>query len=340
MFDNIDEFSQIKSEVYKDIMRKIQPKILKVALSHNEAYFRKYCFFVLRKKLKQPENKNEGFMMTSVIMCLDKQTTDAELNKFYKEFGDKYAHSISDTKDFNLIQRYRLRQKIFVQYYTGQGKIDTKEVPEFYTSFADEGMTLNKSDKDDPTQVKHAFRYDQVIDCAGMPVSRLKKSIEPELAAHYKPDDCCVSYLTNWNGMGSKIMLCSTFDEMWKCKTEIKIIRSTMYDQCMKERMKIFFKTRERGKHMHLLKIGLIDRLGVLDTMHLMLDFDLKTYPNDNSPDYKIYEDQFVRNKEDFIINVKTLDYELAHPGEKSGGCQEYMDECNYFNNYFKLFRY
>merc|ERR1711957_389207 len=241
LFDNIDEFSQIKTDIYKDIMKKIQPKIAKVAASKGDDFFRKFCFFALRQELRYADNKNEGFIITSTIFCLDKQTSDAELAKFYKDFNEKYSNSVTNENDFNLVQRYRLKQNIYVQYYTGMGKKSkVKEVPEFYTAFAEEGMTLNKYDDSRPAGVKHAFRYDQVVDCAGYAAAGLKKALDPELAADFREDECCISYLLNWDGMGSKIMICSTFDKLWKCKAEIKIIRSTMFDNCMVDKLKNF----------------------------------------------------------------------------------------------------
>ena len=62
-----------------------------------------------------------------------------------------------------------------------------------------------------------------------------------------------------------------------------------------------------------------------------MIDVNLKTYPNDSTKAFKAYESQSKRNKEDFIVNIATLDYELSSPGKKSGGCKEYIDEGNIF---------
>ena len=328
MFDNIDEFEEIKTPIYKDIMKKIQPKISKVADSKGDAFFRKFCFFSLRQELKMAGNKNEGFIITSVIFCLDKQTSNAELAKFYKDFNDYYSESVSNENDFNLVQRYRIKQNIHVQFYTGMmKKTKTKEVPEFFTSFAEEGMTLNKFDDNRPAGVKQAFRYDQVVDCAGYGAAGLKKSLDPELAADFREDECCISYLLNWDGAGSKIMICSTFDKLWKCKAEIKIIRSTMYDQCMVNKLINFTRIRKSGREIHTLKIAMIERLAAIETMHLMIDVNLKSYPNDNSKEYKAYEQQSHRNKKDFMVNIATLDYELASPGKKNGGCMEYKEE-------------
>lgn len=307
-------------------MKKIQPKIYKVALKLNPDYFLKYCFFALRKELKIQDNKNEGMIITSTIFCLNKDTTDSELAKFYKDFNNNYSDTVFDQPDFNVVQRYRINQNIEIQYYTGNQK-KTSEAPQFFTSFAEEGMTLNKSKDHDPTQVKHSFRFDQVVDCAGNAAGPLKKVIDPELADEYRQDDCCVSYLLNWDGKGSKTMICSTFKEIWKCKVEIKIIRSTMFDFCMRGRLSDFFRSRKAGKKILNLRVPLIERLANIEVMNLMFTFNLKTYPNDNSFEYKLYEMQSKRNKQDYIDNVIRLDYELASPGKKSGGCQEYIDD-------------
>ena len=119
LFDNVDEFSKIKTPIYLDITTRLQPKLNKISKSKGEAYFRKYCFFAFRQKLKVENNKNEGKIITSVIFCLNKEATDSELANFYKEFNERYTKAVINENDFNLIQRYRLKQNIFIQYYAG-----------------------------------------------------------------------------------------------------------------------------------------------------------------------------------------------------------------------------
>ena len=110
-------------------------------------------------------------------------------------------------------------------------KIDPEnaEVPDFYTSFTPEGLVLNKDPKQDPTKVGFSFRFDQLVDCIPREAATLKAIIAPKLAAMYKPDDCCISYLVDWQMKGVKNMFCSMQKKDFKCKTDIKIFESTVY---------------------------------------------------------------------------------------------------------------
>lgn len=328
LFDNAEEFAHIKTKQYKEVTNKIQPKIVRLAKNKGLEYFTKYCFFALREKLKVPTNKNEGKIITSTIFCMNKETPDPALEKFYNDFNNNYSDEVYDENDFNKIQRYRKSQIIDLQYYTGMGKkADEGEIPDFYSAFGPEGMVMNKSKDQKPQGLRHSFRYDQVVNCGGSPAADLKKALEPKVANAFRPDDCCISYLLNWDGVGSNIMMCSVHKKMWKCKAEIKIVRSTMFDFCMTSRIKNLFQSRKNEKIIEETQMGLIERLGIVESMHLMLEFNLKSYPSDTSIEYKTYELQKKRNELDFIANIKRLDYELASPGKKYGGCKEYKDE-------------
>ena len=327
LFDNLDVFRKIKTDIYLDVITKIQPKIVKVAQAKGESYFKKYCFFALRQKLKIETNKNEGKIMTSVIFCFNNQTTDAELLRFFNDYNEKYSSAVTKEEDFNLIQRYRIKQNIFIQYYQGMSPMNYETAPEYFSSFSEEGLVMNQSKELNPATVKQSFRYDQIIDCDGFSAIDLKAAIGKEIADLYRDDSCCISYLTNWDGVGSKIMICSAYKTLWKCQIDIKIIRSTMYDLCMRNKIKDFFAARLQGHPKSTLNLNMIERIGVIDTMFLMRSFNLTTYPTNNTMEYLLYEDQSKVNKEAMTENIIKLDEELSSKKSGGGGCEEYIDK-------------
>ena len=324
IYEGYEQLDQVKTEIYKDIINKIKPKIFKIVKEKTIEEFNKYCFPLLREDQIDETDKNAGYVINSIIFCLDKESTTEERKEFQLKIQDQFSNNLFNEKDLNLIQNFRLRQNIRIQYYYAT-ETKLKEVPLFFTSFAPEGMTMNKYENNDPNGVKHSFRFDQVVDCSGTPATKLKAILDPQESKLLQPDDCCVSYLLSWNGKGNKIMICSKRKQMWKCKAEIKIIQSTMYNYCMTNKLNWFSGLRKRGLEVNNQKVDLLQRLAILKTMRLISKVNLNTFKDNFSYNYKLFEGQYGRNDNDFIDNLKSLNRELGSK-EEPNGCKNFFE--------------
>jgi hypothetical protein len=302
LFDNLSDFLGVKNAVYKDVMDNFKPKIDKFAQKVGLAYFNKFCFFTYRMKYKDDKEKQLGKIYTLITMCLDKQTTNASLDKFSRDFKSNMSEFVFKEPQYGKVQNYRFKQNIEIQYYDPLAKIDHEnpEVPDFYTSFTPEGLVLNKDKNYDPTKVKFSFRFDQLVDCIPREAATLKAIISPKLAALYKPDDCCVSYLVDWQMKGVKNMFCSMYDKMFKCKTDIKVFQSTLYEYCIAGKIDVFKKLmKKNNQDLKKAKLYFLEQAGIINFLNEIITKNLEKYQN---PESKLYAD-IVKLKKD----AKTL---------------------------------
>lgn len=296
LFDNLPFFAHIKNEIYKDVLSNFKPKILKFAHKYGSEKFDKFCFFAFRKKYKDEKEKGLGKMWTTVTMCLNQDTPDAALEKFSTDFKKNYSEFVFKERQYMKVQNYRLSQNIEIQYYDPLAKIDLKdpEVPDFYTSFSKEGLVLNKDVNHDPLKVKFSFRYDQLVDCSPFEAASLKKILPEKLSSLYKPDDCCVSYLTDWSMKGIKNMFCSMYKTFVQCKSDIKIFSSTMYEYCIADKIENFNRVLKKLKN-DLTKANFyfLELSGYINMLNEVIHKNLENYQN---PESKLHAD---------IVNLK-----------------------------------
>jgi len=248
VFDDLSFFLKVKTADYRDIMNNFRPRIKKFAFNYENNKFNKYCFFLINHTWVSKDERDKGKEFSVIIFCLNSETTEKQvLKRFPEDFRLKYTNSLVGSDDFLSLQQYRLKQNIQVQFYephitmeeihkqslsTGQASA-TGGLPTLYTSFSNEGLVMNLDKNLDPTKVRYSFRYDQVIKCRGEHPLKLKKYIKSDFTSLFRPDECCVSYIVDFNNICSMAMFCSTYLKEWKCKTDIKIFRSTMYKRCL-----------------------------------------------------------------------------------------------------------
>lgn len=251
VFDDLSFFLKVKTVDYMDIMNKFRPRIEKFAFTYDNDKFNKYCFFMINHTWILKEEKDKGKEFSVMIFCLNAETTEKEmLERFPEDFRLKYTKALVDSEDFLSLQQYRLKQNIQIQFFephitleeiqkqshaTGQASA-TGGLPTLYTSFSNEGLVMNLDPNHDPTKVRYSFRYDQVIKCRGENPPQLKRYMKPEITSLFRPDECCVSYVVDFNNTCSMAMFCSTYLKDWKCRADIKIFRSTLYKRCLIEK--------------------------------------------------------------------------------------------------------
>ena len=330
LFDDINDFKSVTNAVYKDVMSNFKPKIDKYAQKVGVPHFNKFCFFAFRTKFKDEKEKQLGKIYTTITMCLDKQTTDASLDKFSKDFKKNTSEFIFKEPQYGKIQNYRFKQNIEIQYYDPLAKIDDEnpEVPDFYTSFTPEGLVLNKDRHYDPNKVKFSFRFDQLVDCIPREAASLKAVISQKLAALYKPDDCCVSYLVDWQMKGVKNMFCSMYDKMYKCKTDIKVFQSTLYEYCIAGKVDSF--NRLMKKHDNDLtkaKLYFLEQAAVINFLGEINTQNIEKYEN---PESKLHAD-IVKLKKDAKtlrkIALKLFEKDVnANPGPTNPSCKDILN--------------
>lgn len=247
VFDDLSFFLKIKTVDYMDIMNKFRPRIEKFAFNYDTDKFNKYCFFLINHTWMKLDERDKGREFSVMIFCLNPELTEKQvLERFPDDLREKYTKSLSESEDFLSLQQYRLKQNIEIQFFEPHITLEeiqkhsvssaTGGLPNLFTSFSNEGLVMNLDKNHDPTKVRYSFRYDQVIKCRGEHPPEIKKYIKPQITSLFRPDDCCVSYVVDFNNICSMAMFCSTYLKEWKCKTDIKIFRSTMYKRCLIEK--------------------------------------------------------------------------------------------------------
>lgn len=291
LFDNLDYFAQIKNIIYQDVMSNFKPKIKKYANKVGVPFFNKFCFFVFRTKYEDDKNKALGKIYTLITVCLHKDTTDAMLSKFSGDFKTNFSEFLFAEKNLPKVQNYRLKQNIQIQYYDPMAKIDPNnpEIPNFYTSFNREGLVLNNDPKWDPLKTKFSFRFDQVVDCLPNEAATLKAILPEKLASMYKPDDCCITYLVDWQMKGVKNMFCSMYDKMFRCKTDIKIFQSTLYEYCIAIKVdNLNLLLKKHNGDLTKAKLYFLEQASLINMLKEVIDKDIEKHQN---PESKFYKD-------------------------------------------------
>lgn len=311
-------------------MNKLRPKIEIFAKRKGIEDFNKYCFFAFRKKLSHSEKPQLGMIYTAVIFCLDESYSNEVLSKFSSDFTSNYEKAVVNETDLSKIQKYRLKQNIMIQYYDPMEKIsiENPRLPNFYTSFAKEGLVLNESKNYDPKHVKYSFRFDQVVQCNADEASTLKKVINPKVATLFRDDECCISYMVDWNQKGVKNMFCSMYSKKWKCRVDIKIFQSTLYSYCLEQQMEKVNKVKKIHKSdLGKAKMYFLERASMVSALKSVQDFNLDSLWDKNSYFYKMIEEEKKVVKEDLFASLKAFDKEIAD--NKKGvvsGCDSVID--------------
>jgi hypothetical protein len=314
MFDNLPYLKRIKNAIYADVINNFRPKILKYAAKMGEDLFNKYCYFAFRTKFEDKNNKKLGKIYTVVTFCLNKQYNEIELNKFTKDYRAAYSSFLYKEKNLMKVQEYRLKENIMIQYYDPKAIFDEKnlEPPNFYTSFAVEGLVLNAEPNYDPTKVKYSFRFDQVVDCQSLDAAVLKSILPKHIADLYKPDPYCISYLVDWQMKALKNMFCSTYKNEVKMKTDIKIFQSTMYSFCLATKAKNFIEYLKKVNY-NLTQFNLyfLEQVSVILFLQEIIEKNLELYIDQTT---KFYTDVMelknnAKEYRDFFLNMFEKDY-------------------------------
>lgn len=307
-------------------MNSLRPKVELFAQKFGVEKFNKFCFFALRSKVRDLRLPSLGKVYTVVIFCLNSSYEEGVLKKFSNEFIQKYEKAIVEENNFNKIQVYRLKQNIMIQYYDPLEKINvfSPRIPNYYTSFAHEGLVLNESPDYNPINVKYSFRFDQIINCRGDEASTLKKVLNPEISTLFKPDYCCVSYLVDWNNNGVKNMFCSMYEKSWKCKVDIKIFQSTLYNHCLTQNLEKINQQKKINKDLGKIQIPFLERANILSTLREVDRINPDNIWDKNSHFNKLLSNEKKTLKKDIFNSLDALNKEVSD-GRKNleGGCLE-----------------
>ena len=310
-------------------MSNFKPKVLKFAQKIGVPFFNKNCFFTFRTKYKDEGQKSLGKIYTVICMCLDKDTNDASLAKFSKDFKTNMSEKVFNEPQYMKIQNYRINQNVEIQYFDPMQKFDMNdlEVPDFYTSFAREGLVLNKDKNYDPLKVKFSFRFDQVVDCTPFEAASLKKILHEKIAELYKPDKCCVSYLVDWQMKGVKNMFCSMQKSEYKCKIDIKVFQSTVYEYCIDN--KIFnFKLllKKNNGNLSKAKLYFLETAGIIKFLEEIITKDLENFINPNSALYNDIVELKKDAKEQKKKALKLFEAEINADEKEKIKCKEILE--------------
>ncbi len=307
-------------------MDNLRPKIELFAKREGIEDFNKYCFFTFRRKLRDIENPSLGLIISSVIFCLDKSYPQEILSKFSKDFTSKYTSAVINENDLNKVQQYRLKQNIMIQYYDPVQSIstDNPQLPNFWTSFSKEGLVLNESETYDPKHVKFSFRFDQVVQCEADEASSVKSLLNRPIAKLFRDDECCISYMVDWNQKGVKNMFCSMYNTKWKCRVDIKIFSSTLYSYCLEQKMeKIQLIKKNVSKDLDKPKMYFLERIAIITALKSVLKFDLRSLWDKFGYFYKMIEEEKKVAKEDLFASLKAFDNEISDQksNKNQSGC-------------------
>jgi hypothetical protein len=311
-------------------MNNLRPKIELFAKRYGTNDFNKYCFFTFRRKPRDSEKPELGLIYTSVIFCLDNNYPNEVLSKFSTNFVKSYENSIKHESDLNKIQQYRLKQNIRIQYYDPSEifSIENPRLPNFFTSFAKEGLVLNASEDFDPKQVRYSFRFDQLVQCTADEASSLKQVINPKIASLFRDDECCVSYMVDWNQKGIKNMFCSMYSTKWKCRVDIKIFESTLYNYCLEQKLVKINNIKKVNKNdLGKANMYFLERVSIISALKNIQDYSLDSIWNKFSYFYKLIDEEKKVIKEDLFSSLKAFDKEIAD--SKKGiesGCESIID--------------
>jgi hypothetical protein len=313
-----------------DIISNFKPKIMKYGQKMGETYFNKYCFFAFRTKYEDDNHKELGKTYTVITMCLDKETSQASLDKFSADFKKNCSEFIFKEPQYMKIQNYRLKQNIQIQYFDPLAKIDPNnpKIPNFYTSFSTEGLVLNKEKNLNPLKVEFSFRFDQLVDCTPKEAASLKAILPEKLANLYKPDDCCVSYLVDWSMKGVKNMFCSMYPKIFRCKTDIKIFQSTMYEYCIADKIEKFnLLMKKHNNDLTKAKLYFLEQAAIINFLKEIIDKNLENFQNPNSKLFKDIVELKKNAKQHRQTALKLFEKDTNKDSkEKNPTCKEIID--------------
>lgn len=327
LYENIDYFDKIQSEIYSDVITYLKPKVMKYANTYGIEKFNKYCSSALRSKYIDKKVKSLGKIMTSIIFCLSDDTTEERIKNFNYDFIVYYTNTLVNEKNLMKIQNYRLKQNIQIQYYDPMEKINIEnpKLPNFFTSFSKEGLVLNEDKNYDPLKVKYSFRFDQVVECTGGEASSLKAIIRPEISVLFRPDFCCISYLVDWQQKGVKNMFCSMYIKDWKCKVDIKIFQSTLYQYCIMNQIEKLNKIMiNNNNSIYRANLYFLERASIITVLREILYTDIENYVEENSYLFTLIKREKVRAKYDLYYALRSFDLDKKPQGElaKKKGCK------------------
>ena len=173
------------------------------------------CPFLMRTYFDNTNKEKSEYF----FFCFNKKENEVKL-KFIKDLTDEYQEFVNNSDkylDFNLKYKHIDKPIIFTE------KAKKGEHYLAYLNIESEGTVLKQNEN--AMQTAFSFRYDQVINCIGKTV---KKTLD------FTDSQCCYALDIEWNKKGVASHICSVKKDITKCKVEIKLIRSAIYRQCLK----------------------------------------------------------------------------------------------------------
>ena len=166
--------------------------------NHIEHYKLKQCLFMMQL--------TETSSYYYYFFCMNEQEKfKIQLSKYYIEMIINYESYLDIHSNCN----YENNPILY-----SEGK--SKEVASYLT-IEKEGLVIKKDIE--MTKPSSSFRYEQIVNCIG-------KTNEN--------DECCYSLDVEWNNKDTTSIICSRSRENEQCKYEIKLIRSSIYKECIK----------------------------------------------------------------------------------------------------------
>lgn len=232
----------VKSEEFLQIKEKLYPKIHKFSKTMGDDKFERNCLYAVKFQFVDPKNLDLGKTNLAMIMCFSPDSIKDISKLFEKDFLKKYSDFLAKTPEYGVLQKFKIEHDINFQYFEHKLNLNNLkkhsrnnkiEFPQYFTSLVPEGVVFNTARDDNPNSVKFAFRYDQVIKCAGFHPEKLKRYVNDQLQNLFGKNECCVIYVTDWNIYANTNLVCSTRKENWQCSSEIEIFKASFYSRCL-----------------------------------------------------------------------------------------------------------
>ena len=314
MYDNTSQFNEIHTQNYKDIYNKLKPKIDNLISLKTTDFFQEFCILAFRKKLMIEGDYSSAKINTAVIMCLKPDETEQIIKRFKTEFLNFLTNSIDQSDELLALQQFQENQPLQVQFYDPALDLSSPsaDLPNFYTSFSDQGLVLSTTESKDPSNVKFSFRYDQIINCRGMEPKIVKDSLDKTVATKFKSNECCIAYSVDWSLKPLNDMFCSLYKRSQRCKLDIKIFQATMYGHCLKYNIKKLENyLKETNGNLRIAKLAFTIRAQMIEIVKEIIKYDLTKYLTKSSFIYKFILEEKVKAKNDLYGLLKGLEDQL-----------------------------
>lgn len=181
------------------------------------------CTFLMRTYFDNTNKEKSEFF----FFCFNNSENDVKFN-FIKHLTDEYEEFVISYEkylDFNLKYNHIDKSIIFTE------KAKKGDHYLAYLNIENEGIVIKQNEN--AIQTVFSFRYDQVINCIG-------KTVKTNLS--FTDNQCCYALDIEWNKKNIVSHICSAKKNYSKCKVEVKLLRSAIYRQCLKNHVDSLYK--------------------------------------------------------------------------------------------------